>query len=101
MLWNIHGTRGRYAQGCRCEPCRKGNSIYQREFREALKERPREEVPHGTRGGYTNWGCRCELCSQVSAEENRPAVKKYYAKIRAARIAAKAAAVAAESESAA
>lgn len=26
-----------------------------------------DPIPHGTRGGYTNWGCRCDECSSVQS----------------------------------
>jgi hypothetical protein len=32
-----HGTRTSYLYGCRCDPCRKAESNYQRERREARK----------------------------------------------------------------
>lgn len=30
-----HGTRSRYNQGCRCEPCREANRVYRAENRKS------------------------------------------------------------------
>jgi hypothetical protein len=26
-------------------------------------------VPHGTPGGYTNWGCRCTGCTRANTDK--------------------------------
>lgn len=74
--WNIgpkgrkfkaHGVNG-YNAGCRCEVCTAGNrNCCYSKFAD-LRSRPREQVPHGTVGGYVNWGCRCRECTDAQTE---------------------------------
>lgn len=33
-------------------------------------------VPHGTAGGYGNWGCRCEKCTAAWAKDCRERVAR-------------------------
>lgn len=54
-----------YNGGCRCDDCRRTHRQRCARVTAALRARPREDVPHGTYGGYTNWGCRCEACTQA------------------------------------
>lgn len=35
-----HGTRGRYTAGCRCDSCRKANTVYMKEWRRSGGIRP-------------------------------------------------------------
>jgi hypothetical protein len=28
-------------------------------------------IPHGTAGGYSNWGCRCAACRAANTESQR------------------------------
>ena len=61
-----HGTLASYCHGaCRCDDCRRANTLYHRELRKRLRARigtPYAQVPHGTAGGYANHGCRCPAC---------------------------------------
>ncbi len=49
---------------CRCDVCRKGHAERIAKFRE---KRRGQEPPqgHGHYGSYSNWGCRCEACSEA------------------------------------
>lgn len=40
--------------GCGCASCAKVRRVARK-----------EAAPHGTRGGYVNWGCRCALCREA------------------------------------
>lgn len=71
-----HGTPTGYQNWkCRCEAC----VTSYREYREMRKQNPtgtRSRVSeHGTRGRYSR-GCRCALCTQAVAEDNRQRKKK-------------------------
>jgi hypothetical protein len=66
-----HGTAQAYRKGCRCVQCIAGNTARARQYRAQCAARPREEVPHGTIGGYVNWSCRCTLCRIANADSNR------------------------------
>lgn len=56
-----HGVRRSYLLGCRCDDCRRAGTEYKR-GEDARRKARSDEAPHGTRGGYSNWGCRCEPC---------------------------------------
>lgn len=61
-----HGTKSKYDAGCRCEPCTRANRVSMERWREgaaALLAVFPELVPHGTVGGYRNYGCRCRACT--------------------------------------
>jgi hypothetical protein len=58
---------GAYARGCRCAECTEAHRLRMRQVRAALRARPRDEVPHGLYG-YTNWGCRCDVCGAAHSE---------------------------------
>ncbi|MEO5680727.1 MAG: hypothetical protein ABIS47_13780 [Acidimicrobiales bacterium] len=80
-----HGTLASYCHGaCRCDECRRANTLYHRELRKRLRERigrAGAQVPHGTAGGYANHGCRCRLCSGA----HQRAMAGAYARRRAAK----------------
>ena len=59
-----HGTLHRYVAGCRCDECRVANNARQRAAVEQRKQHL-QDAPHGTDGGYGNWGCRCDLCKHA------------------------------------
>ena len=43
-----HGTRTMYVKGCRCEPCRDANRVYQRQYLRGRVEAGRTDW-HGKR----------------------------------------------------
>lgn len=63
-----HGLRSTYADGCRCTQCRAAATAYAadaRAERRARGERDPSLIPHGTYGGYNNWLCRCQPCTDA------------------------------------
>jgi hypothetical protein len=67
-----HGEQRGYSSSCRCDECRAAHAAYRRARRTWLKQHaPAKQVPHGTIGGYHNYGCRCDECRQVAATYNR------------------------------
>ena len=84
-----HGTRSGFSyHGCHCDDCREWRRRWDREYskRPEVRKRRRasaaarrraakngtcpavstsnEETWHGTRGGHTNRGCRCDRCKE-------------------------------------
>lgn len=59
---------------CACHTCRQQRADNNRKKRDKLyaqrKAQP-HKVPHGTHGGYVNWGCRCYLCREARARYRR------------------------------
>lgn len=77
-----HGTGTNYNRGCRCEPCvlfNRGRSERTRKRLAAEFEAGVKEPKHGQVSTYTNYGCRCELCSEAHAEA---LVKEYKSRVR-------------------
>ena len=63
-----HCDRRKYRAGGRCAECRAANASYQRVLKVSLKARLGDaEISHGL-GGYTNWGCRCEVCRGAASQ---------------------------------
>lgn len=62
-----HGTASSYQRGCHCDDCVRVGRESKRQLDAERRKHP-EDAPHGTRGGYSNWGCRCDLCKKVQAE---------------------------------
>ena len=76
-----HGKRQTYVYyKCRCDECRAANREYLRQYRAANREAIRasqaryttklkgsEHIPHGTRYGYSDFGCRCDECRAANA----------------------------------
>lgn len=65
-----HGTPSAYNRGCRCLACTEAHRLRCLAMRAMLHDRmlagdPR--VPHGTAGGYKNWGCRCGPCTKANS----------------------------------
>lgn len=58
--------RTRYVQdpehGRNCPVCKAACARYNREWREANRQRPVPEHLHGRPGTKSNWGCPCEAC---------------------------------------
>lgn len=65
-----HGELRGYARGCRCDRCRAANTAKHMSLR-AERARRAEDAPHGTPGGYGNWGCRCEECVAANMDAIR------------------------------
>ena len=82
-----HGTRARYVQGCRCQPCKDGNaeaSRTRRKIHRTLAAINPDLIPeHGTLTAYGEWGCRCEVCTDFASEYDR--ARRVRAKERRAR----------------
>lgn len=88
-----HGTYSSYNSGCHCELCTAAKREYGRHYRarnaarikaciEAGEPLP-ENIPHGSAGGYTNFGCRCEDCTKAQREADRLYRKNNPEKVRA------------------
>lgn len=70
-----------YSGGCRCKHCRKANTEYNLELRQAkAKARvlidghltaPVAEDRHGLNSTYVNWMCRCLPCTDAAIEASR------------------------------
>lgn len=60
----MHGSRRRYADGCRCRQCRLAIRFYARERQaRAVAAGPRKNGHHGTSSEYINHACRCGPCT--------------------------------------
>lgn len=80
-----HGTRGRYARGCRCDECRAYNARVSAHYRslyrrpgakktrsdKGIKKGPQVPLVHGTSSGYRSHQCRCDECRRWAADYNR------------------------------
>jgi hypothetical protein len=73
-LVDVHGTYSRARTGCPCGPCRAAENEYKRAWK-ATKQA--EDAPHGTLGGYTNYGCRCAACTKVKSDYMRDYQRAY------------------------
>lgn len=62
---SLHGSRGRYNVGCRCDECRRAMRDYNRSLRS------RTPPNHGTESAYRNFGCRCDACKRAGSKGNR------------------------------
>jgi hypothetical protein len=60
-----HGTNRGYGAGCRLYCCVDAHTIYSTQKKIERVARGIPERVHGTRNGYTNYGCRCTRC-QIS-----------------------------------
>jgi hypothetical protein len=71
-----HGTRQGYGKGCRCDPCKKANSDYLKEYR--LKKgitksnRDGRKYAHGTYYSYQYGKCRCDLLQTIVSNSSLP-----------------------------
>lgn len=59
----VCGTVSKYQSGCACDACREANRLVQHERRHSGAEPP----SHGV-SGYSNYGCRCEVCTRANTE---------------------------------
>lgn len=71
-----HGGSGTlYNKGCRCDPCR---VAHYRRMAASVAKRWAARIPgengrpyavgahsHGSTSTYTNWGCRCDPCTEA------------------------------------
>lgn len=59
-----HGTPGKYAEGCKCDPCTDQNTARNQEARARRLAGPiPDDVVHGA-SCYRNWNCNCPICVQ-------------------------------------
>jgi len=73
-----HGKISTYVAGCRCEACRAENTNYRyNEKRDRRAARAmvgfrlvHPTAPHGTYGGYNNYGCQCAPCVEAGRLRN-------------------------------
>lgn len=66
-----HGTSWQYRVGkCRCTACRKWNSDERAKSRASKAGLPEGDPRHGL-NGYTNYKCRCEVCTAAGSSYYR------------------------------
>jgi hypothetical protein len=79
------GTIKEYRAGCRCAECRKANNAMQLAWRTKNLGRDPMTIPHGSYG-YTNYGCRCDICREshrlaiAKHVQENPEIRRSYAK---------------------
>lgn len=64
-----HGKPAGYRKGCRCEPCTvawRQKCTRERQARFARELDP-EDPRHGTTNFYSNYGCRCDKCTDAQS----------------------------------
>jgi hypothetical protein len=64
----VHPGPSAYNRGCRCEECVELHKLRMRRVLDEMAARGRADpslIPHGTRGGYNNWSCRCDPCTDA------------------------------------
>ena len=66
-----HGLSAYRNHKCRCGVCREASRLYQAEYRQRVRQRPRRTWPHGTPYGYVTFGCRCGRCTKAWRLYNR------------------------------
>ena len=65
-----HGTRNAYNYDkCRCEACKKANTLAQRRLR------GKTPPSHGV-SGYRNYRCRCEICTKAATFQHKQYLQK-------------------------
>lgn len=70
-----HGNASTYRRGCRCAECKKAHTARILRMTADRTRRLAEDpslAPHGKRSTYSNWGCRCELCTEANTVACRP-----------------------------
>lgn len=76
-----HGTVERYWKKCRCGSCKGAYNTYQRVQRKSRSARrggttPDPLLPHGRVSTYSNWGCRCDRCTEAATSAVRESRRK-------------------------
>lgn len=71
----VHGRRSTYVNHkCHCPPCREANTAgIRRRRQERYAETQASGLPPGIEHGesaYSNWGCRCDICSSAQKIKN-------------------------------
>jgi len=65
-----HGTWHGYVKSrCRCGDCKRWQSERTARWREAQRDQPQDQIPHGL-GGYANYACRCPVCRAAKSAAN-------------------------------
>lgn len=77
----VHPGPSAYNKGCRCPADVELNRLRGIQTRNDLRKRGAENpslIPHGTAGGYSNWGCRCIPCTAANSAKGaeRRALRK-------------------------
>lgn len=69
MPRTTHGLPNTYKSGCRCNPCREANRIYQAAAtaRRAADPIAADLAGHGKRSTYANYRCRCDECRAANS----------------------------------
>lgn len=60
-----------YNHGCRCKECTRLNTERHARLMAVLRARGEKDpdlIPHGTFGGYSNWGCRGPRCTKANSD---------------------------------
>jgi hypothetical protein len=69
-----HGTPSAYKRGCRCGDCRAAKTAQNARQKQArmlrLAAGDAADFKHGV-SGYTNWGCRCEVCVAAARRDRQ------------------------------
>lgn len=79
-----HGVASTYVAGCRCRPCTQEWARVCVERIATRKQRLAVDpslAVHGLSSTYTNWGCRCPLCTAAHTIK-RVAARKKEEKVR-------------------
>lgn len=66
------GSRAAYVRHQRhgetpCDACVEGNRLEAQQGRERRAQTPFDQIPHGE-NGFTNYGCRCEICTEANKQ---------------------------------
>ena len=80
MSGQLHGTAAAYLAGCRCPSCTQEWARVQTARNTSRRERLAADptlAQHGLSSTYTNWGCRCRLCTTAATvTRNKSKVRK-------------------------
>lgn len=74
-----HGRMSTYLAGCRCTPCNNAHNVAQAQRVQRRKIRLQADptlARHGSVSTYTNWGCRCTLCTAARTKYHRELRRK-------------------------